>query len=184
MLIITFAWIDTHIWFPTGIMSNRESSWGSDASKWRPSRWLNSDGSFNRNAGPNFPFGFGQRACFGQKLAVCCMLHFPRNMEGADAYTLDSSAQDVYRYLVTSIFLQGSSWRGRCFWSSGACDETTEDMLCVVGEVGLRRGLIIDNRVFSLKIVTKCCWILSVSPQPHDIVRSSYILSLTMQVVP
>ncbi|KAF8597484.1 cytochrome P450 [Ceratobasidium sp. AG-I] len=60
----------TQLLIPTGMMSNQESSWGSDASKWNPRRWLNSDGSFNRTAGPNFPFGFGQRACFGQKLAT------------------------------------------------------------------------------------------------------------------
>ncbi|KAF8597491.1 cytochrome P450 [Ceratobasidium sp. AG-I] len=61
---------DTQILVATGVMSNQESSWGSDASKWNPRRWLNSDGSFNRTAGPNFPFGFGQRGCFGQKLAT------------------------------------------------------------------------------------------------------------------
>ncbi|KAF8598831.1 cytochrome P450 [Ceratobasidium sp. AG-I] len=61
---------NTALLFPTGVMSNQESSWGSDVDKWNPRRWLNSDGSFNRTAGPNFPFGFGQRACFGQKLAI------------------------------------------------------------------------------------------------------------------
>ncbi|KAF8598830.1 cytochrome P450 [Ceratobasidium sp. AG-I] len=60
----------TQLLFPIGLMSNQESSWGSDASKWNPGRWLNSDGTFNRNAGPSFPFGFGKRACFGQRLAT------------------------------------------------------------------------------------------------------------------
>ncbi|KAF8599423.1 cytochrome P450 [Ceratobasidium sp. AG-I] len=60
----------TQLMLPLGIISNQESSWGSDASEWKPSRWLNSDGSFNRTAGPNFSFGLGQRACFGQKLAM------------------------------------------------------------------------------------------------------------------
>ncbi|CAE6374587.1 unnamed protein product [Rhizoctonia solani] len=33
-------------------------------------RWITSDGTFNRSAGPSIPFGMGQRSCFGQKLAL------------------------------------------------------------------------------------------------------------------
>ncbi|KAF8597485.1 cytochrome P450 [Ceratobasidium sp. AG-I] len=55
---------------PIGIMNNKESTWGSDASQWKPKRWLNPDGSFNRATGPSVPFGLGQRSCFGKKLAT------------------------------------------------------------------------------------------------------------------
>ncbi|QRV94359.1 cytochrome P450 family protein [Ceratobasidium sp. AG-Ba] len=60
----------TQLIFPTLFMSKQESDWGPDAKVWRPSRWLRPDGSFNRAAGPSLPFGIGQRACFGQRLAV------------------------------------------------------------------------------------------------------------------
>ncbi|QRV94346.1 cytochrome P450 family protein [Ceratobasidium sp. AG-Ba] len=53
-----------------GLLSTQETDWGPDAKTWRPSRWLKADGSFDVNAGPNFPFGIGQRACFGQRLAM------------------------------------------------------------------------------------------------------------------
>ncbi|KAG8723104.1 hypothetical protein FRC09_004703 [Ceratobasidium sp. 395] len=59
----------TQLMFPFSFMSTHESEWGPDASAWRPSRWLRPDGSFNRAAGPNIPFGLGQRSCFGQRLA-------------------------------------------------------------------------------------------------------------------
>ncbi|KAF8598832.1 cytochrome P450 [Ceratobasidium sp. AG-I] len=74
---------ETHILFPIGMMSNRESSWGSDASKWKPSRWLNPDGSFNRTAGPSIPFGLGQRACFGPKLATLQLKMFVATLSRA-----------------------------------------------------------------------------------------------------
>jgi cytochrome P450 len=60
----------THLMFAIAVMSKDESDWGPDANKWRPTRWLTPDGTFNRSAGSSFPFGSGQRACFGQRLAV------------------------------------------------------------------------------------------------------------------
>ncbi|EUC66964.1 cytochrome P450 family protein [Rhizoctonia solani AG-3 Rhs1AP] len=60
----------TQLFFTTGLMSKCEVEWGADAKEWRPSRWLTSDGAFNRLAGPNIPFGMGQRSCFGQRLAL------------------------------------------------------------------------------------------------------------------
>ncbi|KAG8683309.1 hypothetical protein FRC11_013713, partial [Ceratobasidium sp. 423] len=56
--------------FATALMSRDESEWGSDANEWRPTRWLTPSGTFNRSAGPSFPFGLGQRSCFGQRLAL------------------------------------------------------------------------------------------------------------------
>ncbi|KAF8694404.1 Cytochrome P450, partial [Rhizoctonia solani] len=56
--------------FTIKLMSQSETEWGPDAKAWRPSRWLNSDGTFNRLAGPSIPFGAGQRSCFGQRLAI------------------------------------------------------------------------------------------------------------------
>ncbi|KAG9120942.1 hypothetical protein FRC07_003311 [Ceratobasidium sp. 392] len=60
----------THVLFPVGRLGVQESDWGPDAAVWRPSRWLRDDGSFNSSAGPSFQFGLGQRACFGQRLAI------------------------------------------------------------------------------------------------------------------
>ncbi|QRV94352.1 cytochrome P450 family protein [Ceratobasidium sp. AG-Ba] len=60
----------TQIMFPIGYMGAMESEWGSDAKLWRPSRWLRSDGSFNRKAGSSVVFGLGQRSCFGERLAI------------------------------------------------------------------------------------------------------------------
>ncbi|KAG8711901.1 hypothetical protein FRC09_020350 [Ceratobasidium sp. 395] len=60
----------TEILFPIAYMGLQESDWGSDAKVWRPSRWLRDDGSFDSSAGPSYPFGLGQRGCFGQRLAV------------------------------------------------------------------------------------------------------------------
>ncbi|KAJ7354193.1 cytochrome P450 [Mycena albidolilacea] len=41
-----------------------------DVLKFNPERWLRADGSFDVNAGPWLAFGYGFRACFGQKLAL------------------------------------------------------------------------------------------------------------------
>ncbi|CAE6508572.1 unnamed protein product [Rhizoctonia solani] len=60
----------TDVIFATAFMSRDKAEWGSDADEWWPTRWLTSDGAFNRLAGPSFPFGLGQRSCFGQRLAV------------------------------------------------------------------------------------------------------------------
>lgn len=60
----------THIFLALEAMSKDGTSWGSDAKEWRPTRWLTQDGVFNRSAGPSFPFGMGQRSCFGQRLAT------------------------------------------------------------------------------------------------------------------
>ncbi|KAG8746238.1 hypothetical protein FRC12_014332, partial [Ceratobasidium sp. 428] len=66
----------TQVMFLAGYMSMLESDWGPDAKDWRPSRWLREDGSFNSSAGPSYPFGIGQRSCFGQRLAVFQMKTF------------------------------------------------------------------------------------------------------------
>ncbi|KAF8758714.1 Cytochrome P450 [Rhizoctonia solani] len=66
----------TYLMFATAMMSRDESEWGPDANEWRPTRWLRPDGTFNRLAGPSFPFGVGHRACFGQRLAVLQLKHF------------------------------------------------------------------------------------------------------------
>ncbi|CAE6368019.1 unnamed protein product [Rhizoctonia solani] len=60
----------TEVVFATALMSRDKTLWGEDADEWRPTRWLTHDGKFNRSAGPSFPFGLGQRACFGQRLAT------------------------------------------------------------------------------------------------------------------
>jgi len=57
--------------------------WGADAEEFRPERWLDEvvgegegEGEngkrykFDKLKGPSFPFSLGQRACFGQRLAV------------------------------------------------------------------------------------------------------------------
>ncbi|CAE6439234.1 unnamed protein product [Rhizoctonia solani] len=62
--------IGTQLFFTTGLMGKCEAQWGPDTKEWRPSRWLTSDGAFNRLAGPSIPFGMGQRSCFGQRLAT------------------------------------------------------------------------------------------------------------------
>ncbi|KAF8608403.1 cytochrome P450 [Ceratobasidium sp. AG-I] len=62
---------DTELLIPLAYFGVSESEWGPDAETWRPGRWLSSDGSFNRDAGPDGdPFGLGHRVCFGQRLAV------------------------------------------------------------------------------------------------------------------
>ncbi|CAE6443891.1 unnamed protein product [Rhizoctonia solani] len=60
----------TFLVFATALMSRDQSEWGPDANEWRPTRWLTPSGAFNRSAGPSFPFGLGQRSCFGQRLAL------------------------------------------------------------------------------------------------------------------
>ncbi|KAF8608400.1 cytochrome P450 [Ceratobasidium sp. AG-I] len=61
----------TEILIPMGHLGMSEDEWGPDVETWRPSRWLRSDGSFDRDAGPSGdPFGLGHRSCFGQRLAV------------------------------------------------------------------------------------------------------------------
>ncbi|KAF2829534.1 cytochrome P450 [Ophiobolus disseminans] len=42
----------------------------SDIHLFKPERWLNTDGSFNPQAGPQLAFGLGPRACFGKRLAL------------------------------------------------------------------------------------------------------------------
>ncbi|CAE6443581.1 unnamed protein product [Rhizoctonia solani] len=60
----------TEVVFATALMSRDKTRWGDDADEWRPTRWLTQDGAFDRSAGPSFPFGLGQRSCFGQRLAT------------------------------------------------------------------------------------------------------------------
>ncbi|CAE6437736.1 unnamed protein product [Rhizoctonia solani] len=60
----------TQLMFAMALMSRDKSEWGPDADEWRPTRWLTSKGVFDRSAGPSFPFGMGQRSCFGQRLGV------------------------------------------------------------------------------------------------------------------
>ncbi|KAH7334102.1 cytochrome P450 [Rhizoctonia solani] len=60
----------TQLIFAIALMSRDKERWGQDADEWRPTRWLTPEGAFNRQAGPSFPFGLGQRSCFGQRLAV------------------------------------------------------------------------------------------------------------------
>lgn len=86
-------------------MSNQESSWGSDAKMWNPRRWLTSNGSFDRAAGPNIPFGLGQRSCFGQKLAVGARALFALLKGETDMMMTDSSAEDICGHFITRVFL-------------------------------------------------------------------------------
>jgi hypothetical protein len=46
--------------------------WAADSGKeFIPERWLDGEGNFDPNAGPNgLPFSLGQRGCFGKNLAV------------------------------------------------------------------------------------------------------------------
>ncbi|KAG8715896.1 hypothetical protein FRC09_016215, partial [Ceratobasidium sp. 395] len=73
----------TGLMFPTAYMGLQESDWGSDAKVWRPSRWLRDDGSFDSSAGPSYPFGLGQRGCFGQRLAVLQLKVFAATLSRA-----------------------------------------------------------------------------------------------------
>ncbi|KAG8767496.1 hypothetical protein FRC12_006218 [Ceratobasidium sp. 428] len=73
----------TEILFPIAYMGLQESDWGSDAKVWRPSRWLRDDGSFDSSAGPSYPFGLGQRGCFGQRLAVLQLKVFAATLSRA-----------------------------------------------------------------------------------------------------
>ncbi|KAJ7354178.1 cytochrome P450 [Mycena albidolilacea] len=55
----------TQVLMPVGMVQQE-----GDVLKFNPERWLRADGSFDANAGPWLAFGYGFRACFGQKLAL------------------------------------------------------------------------------------------------------------------
>lgn len=80
----------THVMFATALMSRDGSDWGPDANEWRPSRWLTPSGTFDRSAGPSFPFGMGQRSCFGQRLALLQLKHFVAAMSRSFFFNLVS----------------------------------------------------------------------------------------------
>ncbi|KAG8714346.1 hypothetical protein FRC11_008830 [Ceratobasidium sp. 423] len=86
----------TQLMFTTALMSSNKSEWGPDAQEWRPSRWLNSDGAFNRAAGPSIPFGLGQRSCFGQRLAVLQLKAFVATMSRTFYFKPVPSEVDVW----------------------------------------------------------------------------------------
>jgi hypothetical protein len=93
----------------TGLLGLQESTWGPDAKKWRPSRWLRPDGSFNRNAGPSGdPFGMGHRSCFGQRLAVrgSSFLHASRQLISR---VIANAVEGFYRNHIARIYLQSCS---------------------------------------------------------------------------
>ncbi|CAE6426039.1 unnamed protein product [Rhizoctonia solani] len=73
----------TMLVFATALMSRDKSEWGPDANEWRPTRWLTPNGAFNRSAGPSFPFGLGQRSCFGQRLGLLQLKVFVATMSRA-----------------------------------------------------------------------------------------------------
>ncbi|QRV94362.1 cytochrome P450 family protein [Ceratobasidium sp. AG-Ba] len=92
----------TDIMALNGLLGLSEEAWGSDAKQWRPSRWLRPDGSFNRNAGPSGnPFGVGQRACFGQRLATMQLKIFFTTLSRAFIFKRVASTVDAW----TSITL-------------------------------------------------------------------------------
>ncbi|KAG8716302.1 hypothetical protein FRC09_015897 [Ceratobasidium sp. 395] len=93
----------TQLLIPTGHLSVRESDWGPDAKTWRPTRWLRADGSFNSAAGPSYPFGMGQRACFGQRMAVLQLKAFVAALSRAFVFKpLPKDLDDMYvRLLIT-----------------------------------------------------------------------------------
>ncbi|CAE6523753.1 unnamed protein product [Rhizoctonia solani] len=79
--------------FATALMSRSESEWGPDANEWRPARWLTPSGTFNRSAGPSFPFGLGQRSCFGQRLGLLQLKAFVAAM--SRAFFFNSVPQEI-----------------------------------------------------------------------------------------
>ncbi|CUA76947.1 Cytochrome P450 4V2 [Rhizoctonia solani] len=79
--------------FATALMSRSESEWGPDANEWRPTRWLTPSGTFNRSAGPSFPFGLGQRSCFGQRLGLLQLKAFVAAM--SRAFFFNSVPQEI-----------------------------------------------------------------------------------------
>ncbi|KAG8768913.1 hypothetical protein FRC12_005280 [Ceratobasidium sp. 428] len=93
----------TQLLIPTGRLSAQESDWGPDAKTWRPSRWLRADGSFDSAAGPSYPFGMGQRACFGQRMAVLQLKAFVAALSRAFVFKpLPEDLDDMYvRLLIT-----------------------------------------------------------------------------------
>ncbi|KAH7317991.1 cytochrome P450 [Rhizoctonia solani] len=76
MILGKFVPKGTDVMFATAMMGMDRVEWGPDANEWRPSRWLTTNGTFDRSAGPSFPFGMGQRSCFGQRLALLQLKHF------------------------------------------------------------------------------------------------------------
>ncbi|QRV79721.1 cytochrome P450 family protein [Ceratobasidium sp. AG-Ba] len=92
----------TDIMALNGLLGLSEEAWGPDANQWRPSRWLRPDGSFNRDAGPSGnPFGVGQRACFGQRLATMQLKIFFTTLSRAFIFKRVALTADVW----TSITL-------------------------------------------------------------------------------
>ncbi|KAG8773705.1 hypothetical protein FRC12_002366 [Ceratobasidium sp. 428] len=93
----------TQLLIPTGRLSAQESDWGPDAKTWRPSLWLRADGSFDSAAGPSYPFGMGQRACFGQRMAVLQLKAFVAALSRAFVFKpLPEDLDDMYvRLLIT-----------------------------------------------------------------------------------
>ncbi|KAH7339908.1 cytochrome P450 [Rhizoctonia solani] len=87
----------TTIVLPLWYFATQESQWGADSDKWRPSRWLTSDGSFNPNPGPvYYPFGLGHRSCFGQKLGVMQLKLFIATLSYAFFFKPVPSEVDVW----------------------------------------------------------------------------------------
>ncbi|KAH7334105.1 cytochrome P450 [Rhizoctonia solani] len=88
----------TDVVFATALMSRDKTEWGPDADEWQPTRWLAPDGAFNRSAGPSYPFGLGQRACFGQRLAVLELKAYVATM--SRHFFFKSIPQDIENWQV------------------------------------------------------------------------------------